>query len=332
MHRAMISRVSTQFLHITSNLNTIKYYRNRSAGVEFGCIARSCSNFSTGWSRVLKDDSDKVVRDQCNFGAMTVPDVLPFQRKVPQDTQATDGFSKSARSIRSSQIGENISKKDKMNFLINTLSDIKDSKEAVYSALDAWVAWEQKFPIVSLKRALLALEKDEQWHRVIQVIKWLLSKGQGTTIGTYLQLIRALDKDRRAEEGHQFWERKIGHDLHSVPWQFCNLMIAIYYRNNMLERLVKLFKGLEAFDRKPPDKSIVQKVADSYEMLGLLEEKKRVLEKYNYLFTESHERHGKNSRKVSRKTKKEGSASSVEKKERTETADDQILETNHNSK
>jgi hypothetical protein len=49
------------------------------------------------------------------------------------------------------------------------LLDIKDSKEAVYGALDAWVAWEEKFPIASLKRALLALEKEHQWHRVVQV-------------------------------------------------------------------------------------------------------------------------------------------------------------------
>lgn len=50
--------------------------------------------------------------------------------------------------------------------------------------------------------------------------------------------------------------------------------------------LIKLFKGLEAFDRKPRDKSIIQKVANAYEMLGLLEEKERVLEKYSYLFDE----------------------------------------------
>jgi hypothetical protein len=49
------------------------------------------------------------------------------------------------------------------------LLDIKDSKEAVYGALDAWVAWEKNFPIASLKRALLALEKEQQWHRVVQV-------------------------------------------------------------------------------------------------------------------------------------------------------------------
>lgn len=184
------------------------------------------------------------------------------------------------------------------------LFDLKDSKEGVYGALDVWVAWEQNFPIVSLKRVLLALEKEEQWHRVIQVIKWMLSKGQGKTMGTYQQLIRALDKDLRAEEAHEFWVKKIGHDLHSVPWGFCELMISMYYRNNMLDRLVKLFKGLEAFDRKPPNKCIVQKVADACEMLGSLEEKRRLLEKYKYLLAESNEENDRKSRKLTHKKKK----------------------------
>ncbi|XP_057974762.1 pentatricopeptide repeat-containing protein At4g18975, chloroplastic isoform X2 [Malania oleifera] len=167
------------------------------------------------------------------------------------------------------------------------LFDLKDSKEAVYGALDAWVAWEQNFPIASLKRVLAMLEKEQQWHKVIQVIKWMLSKGQGMTMGTYGQLIRALDMDERAEEAHKFWMKKIGTDLHSVPWQLCNRMISVYYRNNMLQSLVKLFKGLEDFDRKPPEKSVVQKVADAYEMLGRHEDKKQVLEKYSDLFADT---------------------------------------------
>lgn len=59
---------------------------------------------------------------------------------------------------------------------------MKDSKEAVFGTLDAWVAWEQNFPIASLKRALLALEKEQQWHRVVQVlaIHYLCSVCVGT--------------------------------------------------------------------------------------------------------------------------------------------------------
>lgn len=74
----------------------------------------------------------------------------------------------------------------------------------------------------------------------LQVIKWMLSKGQGNTMGTYGMLIRALDMDHRAEEAHRFWVKKIGSDLHSVPWSLCTSMIAIYYRNNMLEHLIKV--------------------------------------------------------------------------------------------
>lgn len=200
--------------------------------------------------------------------------------------------------------GAKLSSVDKRKFLINTLMDLKESKEAVYGTLDAWVAWERNFPLVSLKRALLILQKEEQWHRVVQVIKWMLSKGQATTMGTYEQLIRALEKDNRAEEAHRMWVKKISHDLHSVPWQFCELMISIYYRNNMLERLVKLFKALESYERRPPRKSIVQKVADAYELLGLLEEKNKILEKYSDLFSDSSKEHSKRSRKGSRRNDK----------------------------
>ncbi|PPD90943.1 hypothetical protein GOBAR_DD12118 [Gossypium barbadense] len=266
---------------------------------------------------------DHVVKDQCNN---QVANLYPKPNVGGQQKL---------------QIGQNVSRKDKIKFLVTTLLDLKDSKEAIYSALDAWVAWEQNFPIGPLKNVILALEKEHQWHRIvqvyptstgrpqvesiycemvlggclalvlelrhvlfflsnpicltiifqvkkedtIQVIKWMLSKGQGNTMGTYGQLLRALDMDNRADEAHQFWVKKVSADLHSVPWQLCGLMISVYYRNNMLENLVKLFKGLEAFGRKPTDKSIVQRVADAYEMLGLLEEKERVLEKYkDYLY------------------------------------------------
>lgn len=70
---------------------------------------------------------------------------------------------------------------------------------------------------------------------------------------------------------------------------------------------MKLFKGLEAFDRKPPEKSIVQKVANAYEILGLPEEKERVLEKYSDLFTET--RSSKKFRKASSKKMKSGKCS-----------------------
>ncbi|XP_020578963.1 pentatricopeptide repeat-containing protein At4g21190 isoform X2 [Phalaenopsis equestris] len=210
--------------------------------------------------------------------------------KSKPDYQAVDEIPQdNTVSVHVQSAGKRISAEDKKRLLVNTLLDLKDSKEIVYGTLDAWVAWEQNFPLAMLKRALLVLEKGEQWHRIVQVLKWMLSKGQGTTMGTYEQLICALEKDNRPEEAHTIWVKKISYDLHSVPWRFCDLMLSIYYRNNMLERLVKLFEDIESYGRKPPSKSIVRKVVDAYELLGLLEEKNRVLQKYDDLCNSSRE-------------------------------------------
>ncbi|KAL6977834.1 hypothetical protein U1Q18_046767 [Sarracenia purpurea var. burkii] len=238
------------------------------------------------WSYSYHTSVQTQVRKECSRSSIrSLEDQYDNPKILRSDDQ--NNAMKDGGGIRKLQIGENVSRKDKIRFLVSTLLDIKDSKEAVYGALDAWVAWEQNFPIGPLKMVLLTLEKEQQWHRVVQVIKWMLSKGQGNTMGTYGQLIRALDMDHRAEEAHEFWSRKIGSDLHSVTWQLCNIMISVYYRNNMLENLVRLFKGLEAFDRKPPEKSIVQKVADAYEVLGFVDDRDRVLEKYKSLFSKT---------------------------------------------
>ncbi|XP_078445533.1 PPR containing-like protein [Wolffia australiana] len=207
--------------------------------------------------------------------------------RVEESPEVLDQSSRRTMLPRKKAIGENISSREKSAFLLNQLNDVGDSREAVYGALDAWVAWEKSFPLVSLKRMLITLEKQEQWHRVVQIIKWMLSKGQGRTRGTYEQLIRALEKDHRAEEAHLIWVKKLGSDLHSVPWSVCGLMMSIYCRNNMSQRLIKLFRSLESFDRKPPTTSIIRKVADAYENLGLSEEKNKVLEKYGDLFAEN---------------------------------------------
>ncbi|KAJ1264624.1 hypothetical protein BS78_08G013900 [Paspalum vaginatum] len=218
-----------------------------------------------------------------------------------------DRIQKSTRKLEQGPFGKNLSSAEKRKFLVNTLFGLEDSREAVYGTLDAWVAFEQDFPVASLKQALSALEKDEQWHRIVQVIKWMLSKGQGNTMNTYEQLVHALEKDNRAEEAHRIWKKKIGHDLHSVPWRFCHLMLAIYYRNNMLDRLVKLFKELEACGRKPPSKDIIRKVEDAYEMLGMVEEKEALLDKYKDLYN-----------KPSRKDRKKGSGSKITETNKTD--------------
>lgn len=49
------------------------------------------------------------------------------------------------------------------------LSGLPNEKEAVYGALNKWVAWEVEFPIIAAAKALQILRKRSQWHRVIQV-------------------------------------------------------------------------------------------------------------------------------------------------------------------
>lgn len=51
---------------------------------------------------------------------------------------------------------------------------------------------------------------------------------------------------------------------------------------------------------------MVKKVADAYEMLGLLEEKERIFEKYDYLFTETVAGKPKKSKKFLSEKKKSG--------------------------
>ncbi|KAK1286887.1 Pentatricopeptide repeat-containing protein [Acorus calamus] len=274
---------------------------NWSSSTEVGVSARFLSKYTGGTveGHTYSDHGGTLRRRSPDQHA--VQSTTPSE--VRQDKYGTDPFSMSNDVTQEKRNGRNISTTEKTKYLLKIRI-----QRGCYGALDAWVAWEQKFPLVALRRALITLEKEQQWHKIVQVIKWMLSKGQGTTMGTYGQLILALEKDHRAEEAHKIWVQKIGLDLHSVPWKLCNLMISIYYRNNMLPRLVKvfvqfwkLFRDIESYDRKPTDKLIVQKVADAYELLGLPEDKKRISEKYDYLFNESSRLHFKKSKKKSGK-------------------------------
>ncbi|XP_076944783.1 pentatricopeptide repeat-containing protein At4g21190-like [Bidens hawaiensis] len=213
-----------------------------------------------------------------------------------QDTESTQKVKNAA----------NVSKKVKVNDLITTLVDLDNTKESVYSTLDAWIAEEKEFPIGRVKTTLITLERKHQWHKVVQVIKWMLSKGQGVTVGTYGQLIRTLDMDNRVEEANKLWVKKLSKNVQSVPWKVCDIMICVYYRNEMWENVVKLFKDLESRGRKPPDPFVVQKVVESYERLGLVEEKDRVLEKYTSLFAKTRGRYGRAPRKEVSKSKISG--------------------------
>ncbi|KAI4370420.1 hypothetical protein MLD38_018774 [Melastoma candidum] len=81
-------------------------------------------------------------------------------------------------------------------------------------------------------------------------------------MGTYRMLIQVLDMEHRSVEACQFWEKKIGNYAREYDWNILQKQNAGAF-----------CKGLEAFDQKPPEKSVVQRVANDYEALGLLDEK-----------------------------------------------------------
>ncbi|KAJ3684276.1 hypothetical protein LUZ61_013440 [Rhynchospora tenuis] len=270
-----------------------------------------------GFKRGTGDDSNKaannVVQSRLPTYSPVNKDVEHKQHGFVKDQKGNDGTNdqekRTSHELLTEPVGRNISVAEKRKFLINALLDLKDSKESVYGILDAWVASEPTFPLASLRKALVVLEMYEQWHLIVQVIEWILSKGQGDTMGTYNLLIKALEKENRAEEAHRIWETKIGHNLRHVSWPFCDLMLSIYYRNNMLDRLVKLFRCIESYGRRPARKRIIQNVADAYEMLGLSEEKDKLLTDYSYLFDKSSENKRKynKSKEAKKGDKKENS-------------------------
>ena len=50
------------------------------------------------------------------------------------------------------------------------VKDLSNVKEEVYGALDAFIAWELEFPLVTVKKALNILKDGKEWKRVIQVL------------------------------------------------------------------------------------------------------------------------------------------------------------------
>ncbi|XP_073025280.1 pentatricopeptide repeat-containing protein At4g21190-like [Primulina eburnea] len=85
-----------------------------------------------------------------------------------------------------------ISKSLKLVELIKGLSDVK---EEVNGALDSGIAWDLESPLVTVKKAWKSLE-NEEWKRIIQVTKWMLSKGQGRTMGSCYTSLNVLASSR----------------------------------------------------------------------------------------------------------------------------------------
>jgi hypothetical protein len=70
--------------------------------------------------------------------------------------------------------------------------------------------------------------------------------------------------------------------------------------------MVQLFHNLEACGRKCPSKEYIRKVEVAYEMLGLLEEKNGLLEKYRDLYNKPSDSDRNKGRQLKKAEKKSG--------------------------
>ncbi|WVY93653.1 hypothetical protein V8G54_032741 [Vigna mungo] len=160
-----------------------------------------------------------------------------------------------------------------------SVSKLPNEKEAVYGALDKWTAWETEFPVIAAAKALKILRKRGQWVRVIQVAKWMLSKGQGVTMGTFDTLLLAFDMDQRVDEAESLWNMIIHTHLRSVSKRLFSRMISIYDHHDMPDKIIEVFADMEEL-RVKPDEDTVRRVARAFRELGEEEKRKLVIKRY----------------------------------------------------
>lgn len=163
--------------------------------------------------------------------------------------------------------------------LVNTIKELSSVKEEVYSALDSFVAWELEFPLITIKKAIKILEDEKEWKRIIQVIKWMLSKGQGRTTRTYFSLLNALAQDDRLDEAEEIWRKIFSDNLEGTPRFFFDKMISIYYHRDMHHKMFEIFADMEELGVKPGI-SVVKMVGKVFRKLGMLDKYEKLTKKY----------------------------------------------------
>ncbi|KAK9936688.1 hypothetical protein M0R45_013516 [Rubus argutus] len=163
--------------------------------------------------------------------------------------------------------------------LVRIVSDLPNEKEAIFGALDKWTAWETEFPLIAAAKALRILRKRNQWMRVIQVAKWMLSKGQGATMATYDTLLLAFDMDHRVDEAESLWNMILHTHTRSISKRLFSRMISLYDHHEMKNKIIEVFADMEELSVRP-DEDTVRRVARAFQELGQEDEKKLVLRKY----------------------------------------------------
>lgn len=163
--------------------------------------------------------------------------------------------------------------------LIDAVSKLPNEREAIYGALDKWSAFEPEFPIIAAAKALGMLKRRRQWLRIIQVTKWLMSKGQVLTWTTYDTLLLALLMDKRVDEAESVWNTVIQTHTRSVPKRLFSRMILIYDIHQRPDKVLEIFADMEELGVRP-DEDTARRIGKAFVASGQEEKEKHVLEKY----------------------------------------------------
>ncbi|CAI8611482.1 unnamed protein product [Vicia faba] len=163
--------------------------------------------------------------------------------------------------------------------LVHSIKELSNVKEEVYGALDTYVAWELEFPLITVKKAVKTLEYEKEWKRIIQVTKWMLSKGQGKTMGSYFTLINALAEDDRLDEVEELWTKLLMQYTGSLPRRFFDKMISIYSKRGLHDQMFEVFADMEELSVRPSS-SVVSIVGDVFKELGMMEKYDKLHKKY----------------------------------------------------
>ncbi|XP_073127872.1 pentatricopeptide repeat-containing protein At4g21190 isoform X2 [Henckelia pumila] len=163
--------------------------------------------------------------------------------------------------------------------LVECIKGLSNVKEEVYGALDSFIAWDLEFPLITVKKALKSLENEKEWKRIIQVTKWMLSKGQGRTMGSYYTLLNALAEDGRLDEAEALWGTLFSENLESMPRIFFQRIISIYYQRDMHDKMFEIFADMEELGVRPTT-PVVNMVGNVFKKLDMLEKYQKLNRKY----------------------------------------------------
>ncbi|KAK3127296.1 hypothetical protein QOZ80_7AG0571090 [Eleusine coracana subsp. coracana] len=163
--------------------------------------------------------------------------------------------------------------------LVDTVSKLPNEREAVYGALDKWSAFEPKFPVIAAAKALGMLKRRRQWLRIIQVTKWLMSKGQVLTWTTYDTLLMALFMDGRVDEAESIWNTIIQTHTRSVPKRLFSRMILMYDIRNCQDKVLEIYADMEELGVRP-DEDTTRRIGRAFETKGQNDKHQFVLNKH----------------------------------------------------